>query len=215
MCIVGLSWALQLFLWIIVHPVKLKTLFFLLYYSLSEVQFCPLCKSATCTAYLGFKSAKVCHVGCRKIGISFLNYSKKFNVPFLIGVWGRCIRKKKKVLKKLDNKQIGRNLLHAQHCPLKATSKTPSEPEKLSTAAGSRTSRNNAEKRECSAAEHTWILNVPVRGLGCQWAPCVQRASEPERGHTRPPSQSSITATQHSCTHLPIRSSPGLSQLPA
>lgn len=58
----------------------------------------------------------------------------------------------KKFVFKLDNKQIGRNFLHTQRCPLKATSKTSSEPEKLPTAAGSRASRNGAEKRGPSVA---------------------------------------------------------------
>lgn len=53
---------------------------------------------------------------------------------------------------KLDSKQICRNFLHTQHCPLKATSKTPSEAEKLPAAAGSRASRNDAEKRGPSVA---------------------------------------------------------------
>lgn len=43
-CIVGLSWGLQLFLGIIINPVKLKTLFFLLFYCLCEVSF-ALCVS--------------------------------------------------------------------------------------------------------------------------------------------------------------------------
>lgn len=92
----------------------------------------------------------------------------------------------KRSVLKLDNKQIFRNLLHTQHHPLKATSKTPSEPEKLPPAAGSKASRNDAEKRGPSVARAHVDINVPVRGLGCQWAPCVQRASEAERSHTQP-----------------------------
>lgn len=136
---------------------KLITLIFFflfLFHSLWQVQFCPLSKSATCTAYLRFKSAKVCHVGWIKTteenGKFFSKLHKQVQCPlFHRGL--RQMHQEKKVLK-LDNKQIGRNLLHTQHCPLKATSKTPSEPEKLPTAAGSRASRSEAEKRGPSVA---------------------------------------------------------------
>ena len=101
--------------------------------------------------------------------------------------WLEADASEKNVLK-LCNKQIGRNLLHTQHCPLKATSKPPSEPEKFPTAADSRASRNATEKTGPSVAKaHVDSL------YASKWFGMPEQVNQ-KASHAQLPSQSPITA---------------------